>query len=853
MIRKHRSPVQREAGGRRYRLLLALAGAAVLWERVWPRLWPLPCVLGVFLAVALLDLLPRLPDWLHVTVLAAFGLALLAALVWAWPVLRPVSRREARSRLERDSGLAHQPLQALEDRLAAGQDDLLAEALWHRHRARMAALVRRLQVRWPDAGMARHEPWGVRAGVLLLLVIAATAGSGDSVARLSRALDWQARSSGQVAGVELWITPPAYTRAAPMFVSTATPPAEGTRAVLSVPAGSALLARATGVRRTPDLIVADAAVPFATLGENDGKDAWRAEAVVLGGDRITVRTGRRELASWPIAVVADAPPQPAFVRPPAKEGNGLLALAYRATDDYGVAEMAAVIEPLPAAASPEMPALRVVLPLDAPGAAQAGGTSLQDLSAHPLAGMPIRLRLEAQDAAGQIGVSETVETVLPEREFVHPVARLLVALRKRLSGPAPSVLARAGAAAELAGQASRPDEFRNDVVVSLALAVAQARLRLDAAPESLASVRDLLWETALRIEQGDVPLAERQLEQARQALTEALQRDAPAAEIDRLMDELQQALDRYLAAAAAELARRGQQAGPLDADAQMLRSDELHDLIEAARELARTGGRDSAMQMLSALQRRLDGLRASLRNGGSPELAEAQSLLRALRDLGDRQQRLLDDSFQRLHEQQARQDRGERSFGRAGSRDRARAPSETPLPQQLRDAIPGPSGSRPGGAGRGSGATEQQALRGELGELMLRLDQFLGSIPQPLGDADQAMKGAAEALGQGRLGEAVPRQTGAVDALQRATENARQAMAQQLGQGMALGQDDGSGDVFGRRPNGQRGFATGNLKIPDRGSLQRAQEIVEELRRRAAERSRPADELDYIDRLLRRF
>ena len=433
------------------------------------------------------------------------------------------------------------------------------------------------------------------------------------------------------------------------------------------------------------------------------------------------------------------------------------------------------------------------------------------------------------------------------------MARLLVALRKRLTGPASSMRERAGVGAELAGLASRPEAFGGDVVVSLALAVAQARLRLDETPEAVASVRDLLWETALRVEQGDVPFAERQLEQARQALTDALQRNASAAEIDRLMDALQQALDRYLAAAAAELARRGQQGGPLDADAQMLRSDELKGLIEAARELARSGGRDSAMQMLSELQRMLDGLRAGLRNGGSPAVAEAQAMMQALRDLGDRQQRLLDDSFQRLREQQSRQDRGERSSGREGPRDRARTPAAPSLGPSPDAMIGGPSGSRPGGAGKGGGAAEQQALRGELGELMLRLDQFLGSIPQPLGDADQAMKGAVDALGQGRLGEAVPRQTGAVDALQRAMQDARQAMAQRLGEGMALGEEDGSGDIFGRRPDGRRGFASGTLKIPDRGSLQRAQEIVDELRRRAAERSRPADELDYIERLLRRF
>ena len=140
---------------------------------------------------------------------------------------------------------------------------------------------------------------------------------------------------------------------------------------------------------------------------------------------------------------------------------------------------------------------------------------------------------------------------------------------------------------------------------------------------------------------------------------------------------------------------------------------------------------------------------------------------------------------------------------------------------------------------------------------MLRLDGFLGVIPAPLGEADQAMRGAVEGLQRGRFGDAVANQSQAADALGRALDAARQTMAQRLRGMIGLsgqeGEGGGSGDVFGRSPDGQRGFATGPLKIPDRSELQRAQEILEELRRRAAERSRPRPELDYIDRLLRRF
>jgi hypothetical protein len=43
------------------------------------------------------------------------------------------------------------------------------------------------------------------------------------------------------------------------------------------------------------------------------------------------------------------------------------------------------------------------------------------------------------------------------------------------------------------------------------------------------------------------------------------------------------------------------------------------------------------------------------------------------------------------------------------------------------------------------------------------------------------------------------------------------------------------------------------VKVPDKTDIQRAREILEELQRRAAERGRPDAELEYIDRLLRRF
>jgi len=167
-------------------LLLALARAVVLWERLWPALWPAAGVAGVFIAVALLDLLPLLPIWLHGAALAAFAAAFGFLLRRGLRRFRVVDRDAARHRLEQDSGLTHRPLTALEDRLAGGVDDGAARALWHAHLLRAAAAARRLRLRLPSPGLARRDPWALRAAAALLVAIGLAAGWGETGARLRR-------------------------------------------------------------------------------------------------------------------------------------------------------------------------------------------------------------------------------------------------------------------------------------------------------------------------------------------------------------------------------------------------------------------------------------------------------------------------------------------------------------------------------------------------------------------------------------------------------------------------------------------------------------------------------------------
>jgi uncharacterized protein (TIGR02302 family) len=303
---------------------------------------------------------------------------------------------------------------------------------------------------------------------------------------------------------------------------------------------------------------------------------------------------------------------------------------------------------------------------------------------------------------------------LPERVFEHPVARAIIDQRKELvTDPG----ARLAVADTLGDLRERPRLYRDDTVAFLALRLAEQRLRINDDANSIAEVQQLLWDTALRIEDGRMSLAERRLQQE---LQDALAKNAPDEEIERLMKELQQALDRYLQALAENMARNPDQAQqPID-PSKVISSRDLQRMLDRARDLARNGGRDQARELLSQLQNMLENLRMA-RPGQMPQQgsSEGQQMMRGMREMMQRQQQLLDRSFRAQQQQQGQQGQP----GRTGQR-----------------------GQQPGGdqqdpnAQMGDAAGQQEGLRRTLGEMMRRLGDGLGDIPDPLGRAERAMR-----------------------------------------------------------------------------------------------------------------
>ncbi|MGH7063621.1 MAG: TIGR02302 family protein, partial [Stellaceae bacterium] len=709
--------------------------------------------------------------------------------------------------------------------------------LWEAHQRRMAAAIRHLRVGLPRAGLAAHDPWGLRAVLAILLLVGAVDAGGEWHDRLLRAItpSLNAGPPAVAASLDIWVVPPEYTGLPPQFLRP------GITETVRIPTGSNLIAQVHGAGPAPLLSIDGKNRKFDAADKED----FQVSAVLKHGKRLDITQDGAVLGSWAIAIIPDHPPTVAFVKPPEATARKALALNYQAADDYGVEDVKAVIT---RAGDKSGEALTIDLPLPGLHLKSAHAVSYHDLTPHPWAGLPVAIRLVASDALHQQGASDAVRTTLPERVFKDPVARAIIDQRKELAKDPKSRLA----VAEILGDLhSRPQLYRNDAVVFLALRVAQEELRQSGDPPAIAEVERLLWDTALRIEDGQTPLAERELRRLEQQLQDALATNAPDAEIDRLMSQLQQALDRYLQALAQKAMQNpSRPEQPID-PSQMLTSRDLQQMLNRARELARNGSRDQARQLLSQLQNMLENLRMATpgeMSRGSRAAQQAQQALHGMNDLMKRQQQLLDRSFRA--EQQAREDELDQ-LGRLGQQGQPAQPGQ-----------PGPG--QPGGrADMGGAAGQQEALRHSLGQLMQQLGEGFGDIPDPLGRAEQAMRSATGALRADRPGAAIGPQTDALDQLQQAARGFAKQMQQRLGGAWGKPADERAGthgrggpadrDPLGRPLANGGNYDESDVQIPNASALQRSREILDELRRRAGERSRPELERDYIDRLLKQF
>jgi len=393
----------------------------------------------------------------------------------------------------------------------------------------------------------------------------------------------------------VWITAPEYANTPPMIIST---PA-GVRfeqGTITLPQGSTVSAHlGEHDGDTPELVVDNGVQEFTTDPHGD----FAATQVLTSGKRLSIRRGWMTLASWKINVIADNPPKVALTEPPSITDSKNIRLAYNASDEFGITDVALRVtprDPLPGADNTP-----IDIPLAAAAAKQIAQVSFEDLTSRPWAGQVVTMQIVATNEAGKKGLSDTVVFTLPERHFFHPVARILIDERKKLMQHPDDETLREETANIMAGLAHDTSNFHGDPVVMMALRSGAVRLVLARDHNAAVSVGDLLWQSATRIEDGASGSAQHILRDAQQDLASALDRGAGQQEIETLTDRLQQAMDHYLANISSENDHAKGADTQLPTGAQ-----DINKIMQHIRDLSSAGTRDQARADLSKLRNELD-------------------------------------------------------------------------------------------------------------------------------------------------------------------------------------------------------------------------------------------------------
>lgn len=693
----------------------------------------------------------------------------------------------------------------------------------------------------------------------------------------------------------LWIKPPLYTGIGQTHLI-----GHGTyNGVLDIPEGSEIRIRMHslfGKYIQPSLQHGKTITQMEYLGSG----LYGIETTIENGNKLSIKQAYIPRASWRYNYIIDTPPKIQSHMPKAKIeqteeaerettdaltqeepkgtpqpyeflSNDQIRFPLIVNDDYGVKDlhMRMNIDDMVEDRPLGMPAEEIRLVMS-----QANTdfkiSPVFDMTWHTWAGLPVTFEYTVTDHKGQNARLENIYLILPEREFEHPMAKSLIAMRKRLAWDYKDSFI--DIALNLKTLLNAPAYFQNNPVIYLAIKTASMRLilvnnknediRLKAAHEII----KLLWNAALVVEDGNLSLAMRELREAQSTLENAM-RDPNASEdeISRLMDNLREKMANYFAEMQRDMQKRmanGEKFPEMPEDyfSQIISPDTLSRLMEEIETALRDGNEQKAQELMSKLQRMMEMMDGTM----SPQLpADMQAMrdgINELQELIERQRKLLNQT-----QKQAR-------IKRLLDGRKSTPPSSVPsIDEMFKDfglegAPPAPDQppTTPDSTNKLAvntlpNKTEQEALRYILGQLMLDAAEKLDEIPETMGLAEQEMRGSENALEKNNPRTSIPHQEKAIaylkDSQEQLSQQLRLRMKQMIGIGMSGGRQkyDPLGRPYGGEEEADGTPNDSHVKVPDAMQKKRVDEILKTLRDRSGDLGRPDDELDYFRRLLRQF
>lgn len=799
-----------------------------------------------------------------------------------WP-----SRTDIDSAIERSTNISRGTIRLLDDTLANPKTEG-TRTLWQNALKRVVITLKSLRTPIPKAVLTRSDPYGLRFVAILMFLSGYFANGYFAFDKIHHGLFPyhvnEVVSQGQE--TQIWITPPDYTQMAQIHIK-----GHGTTSeMIDIPEGSTAKVRTYsifGEWLKPHFYNGQDYLEMTPVGEG----LYDFETDIQNGAILSVSQGYIPRLRLSYNHIVDHPPEITHdmtkedIEEQAENNSGPeevsiekieildsseIRIPITVKDDYGVKDLQMIvsldqmIEEKPLGS--DFTDTRLV---SSPPRVDFKLAPIFDLTWHTWSGLPVTVELIATDHKGQTARLGPMELIMPERVFKHPMAKSLIALRKKLAwGYRDDFVS---ISRDLETLLTAPDYFQNNPVAYLAVRSAASRLyyhnkhpQEDRTKQAKEAIK-LLWFAAIAIEDGDLALAMQELRDTQRALEHALRDpNSTPEEIARLMEELRQKMANYFAELQREMQKRmaeGETFQPLDPQdfTQMITPDALSQMLQELEQALQDGDTQRAGELMSQMQRMMDLMDPSRTQQLPQDMQAMQHGVNELQELIERQEKLLEQT-----QEQARVKRlldGQENF----------APRSTPsLEEMLKEfgietIPPAPEQEEQPDIGEApkvdtlANKTEQEALRYILGQLMLDTAEKIGEIPEEMGLAEQEMRGSERALEQNEPTKSVPHQELALEYLKDSQQQLQQQLQQRMQQmiGMSLSGGSQNYDPLGRPFGGQEeenGQAHGSrVKVPDEGQRKRVDEILKKLRDRSGDRSRSDDELDYFRRLLRQF
>ena len=839
----------------------------LLWETYAPVLALGILCTGLYFTGAMFGLWQRIGDpWRLIALFMTFGF-LTHSFLKAKSPLKPTLSK-ARRRVEDDNNFNHRPFDTVHDTLAIGSNN----DVWLDHLSHAKNLLRGAKPSSLRPALAPIDKYYLRFLMPALLMLSAMVGVGDNFERLRTSLapHWVSGISADTAHYEAWIDPPEYTGRPPSYFKQGN--------TISAPEGSEFVARISGVKTAPRLILKMGDRTRKITPIRLGPKSFEARAVVNVPTLAQFRIGS-QTKTWVLNIGNDLPPTIKFDAPPKAGKYDKLIFTYSLTDDYGVENLSLALH-LKQGPIDILETISVGLPGASVRKAETEPSSL-DMTKHKWAGKIVLGHLIATDGKGQIGISEAHEFIVPDKIFVKPLAKAVAEQRLlMLAGtdeyiPLPPRVAmtiddfankplfavdtpertilRAPKSVQRVAQlieivTDTPSGIFDDPSVYMGMRNIYRRLHTAKDQKELIGIPEDLWAIALRAEFGLLGDALEDMRAAERALNNAMARRAPQREVDVLFDRYNAAVDRYMEALMLEAVKNAKNQ---DQDGQGgsgdFESDEIQKLLDAIKEANRLGDTVAARRALAQLAQLLENMQIQLNAGGGgsngpSDGGMSEELKQALEELNDvlGEQRKLRDETQSSARAESDKDRqGQDGKDSSGPNKNETKSADTLAKDQqgLRELLD---------------TLEEQTLSGggdedENGDKLLS-----GDVKKALEDAKIAMENAQDALGDGQYYRAGREQSKAIDALRKAGEGLYAQEGKRLENDAKSADRDGNQpDPFGRENDGS-GVGDG-AEVPMINDQERDRELLEQLRNRAGDQKRDLIERDYLERLLKQF